>query len=88
MECGNIHEFLLNKENLVQCPFCDEQLTDVKSVETRCCKKPNITVDSFKRVCNNCGSVHGFKLANEFVDFYENRLGQERSLYTTENIIF
>ena len=43
MECGNIHEFLLNKENLVQCPFCDEQLTDVKSVETRCCKKPNIT---------------------------------------------
>ena len=29
MEC----ETLLNKENLVQCPFGDEQLTDVKSVE-------------------------------------------------------
>lgn len=75
MECGNIHEFLLNKKHLVQCPFCDEQLTDVKSVKTRCCKKPNITVDGFKRVCSNCGSVHGFKLANEFADFYENRLG-------------
>ena len=50
MECENSHEFLLNKENLVQCPFCDEQLTDVKSVETRCCNKPNITVDGFKQL--------------------------------------
>ena len=42
-------------------------------METRCSKKPNITVDGFKQVCTNCGSVHGFESANEFVDFYENR---------------
>ena len=33
----------------------------------------NITVNGFKIACTNCGYVHGFKSANEFVDFYENR---------------
>ena len=82
MECKNIHEFLLNEENQAICPFCDEQLTDVKSVETKCCDRPNITVDGFKIVCTNCGSVHRFKSPNEFVDFYENRLGiRKKSVY-------
>ena len=66
------HMYLLNEENLVQCPFCDEQLEEIKSAETKCCGRPNKTVDCFKQVCTNCGSVHGYKSAKEFVDFYEN----------------
>ena len=73
MDCENMHMYLLNEGNLVQSSFCDEQLEEIKSVKTRCCNKPNISVDVFKIVCTNCGSVHGFKSANVFVDFYENR---------------
>ena len=73
MECKNIHEYLLKQENQALCPFCDEQLESIKSMETRCCNKPNITADGFKQVCTNCGSVHGYRSANKFVDFYENR---------------
>ena len=72
MNCEKAHMYLLNEENQVLCPFCDAQLEKIKSVETRCCGRPDITVDGFKQVCTNCGSVHGYKSANEFVDFYEN----------------
>lgn len=63
--------YLLNEENQAQCPFCDEQLVEIESTETRCCDHPNITIDGFKIVCTNCGSVLGYKSANEFVDFYK-----------------
>ena len=70
-----MHMYLLTEENQAMCPFCEEQLMDVKTVETKCCDRLNITVtvDGFKIVCTNCGLMHGFKSANEFVDFYENR---------------
>ena len=75
MDCKNMHMYLLTEENQAMCPFCEEQLMDVKTVETKCCDRLNITVtvDGFKIVCTNCGLMHGFKSANEFVDFYENR---------------
>lgn len=53
MNCEKAHVYLLNEENQAICPFCDEQLTEIKSVETRCCNKPNITVDGFKQVCTD-----------------------------------
>ena len=59
----------------MQCPFCDEILYQLKSIKTKCCERPNITIDVFKIVCSNCGSMHGHKTANEFVDFYENMSG-------------
>ena len=52
MECENIHEFLLKQENLVQCPFCDKQMEVIKSVETKCCARSNITADGYL-VCKN-----------------------------------
>ena len=72
MDCKNVHMYFLNEENQAECPFCDEQLEEIKSVEIGCCGRPNITIDGFKQVCTNCGSVHGYRSANEFVDFYEN----------------
>ena len=68
--------YLLNEKNQVQCPFCDEILYQLKSIETKCRERPNITIDGFKVVCSNCGSMHGHKTANEFVDFYENMTSQ------------
>ena len=45
--------YLLNEENQVLCPFCDEQLEEIKSIEPQCCDHPNITIDVFKEVCTN-----------------------------------
>ena len=82
MDCEKIHMHLLNEENQVQCPFCDEQLVEIESIELQCFGRPNITLDGFKIVCTNCCSVHGYKSANEFVDFRENMYGiRKRSVY-------
>ena len=62
---------LLNEENKVQCPFCDEILYQVKSIETKCRELPNI-INNSKIVCANCSAMFGYKTTNEFVDFYEN----------------
>ena len=72
MNCEKAHMYLLNEENQALCPFCDEQLEETKSVEKKCRGRPNITVDGFKQVCTNCGSVNGYQTAIKFVDFYEN----------------
>ena len=61
--------YLLNEKNQVQRPFCDEILYHMKSIETKCFERPNITIDGFKIVCSNCGSMHGYNTANVFVDF-------------------
>ena len=61
---------------------------EIKSIKTRYCGGPNIIIDGFKQVCTNCGSVDGYKSANEFVDFYANihrirkHLGSLRIKYT------
>ena len=55
MDCEKIHMYLLNEKNQVQCPFCDEILYQLKSIETKCRERPNITIDGFKVVCSNCG---------------------------------
>lgn len=71
MDCEKIHMYLFNEENKVQCPFCDEILHQVKSIETNCRELPNI-INNSKTVCANCGTMFGYKTANEFVVFYEN----------------
>lgn len=49
-------------------------------MEKRCCNKPNITADGFKQVCANCGSVPGYRSANEFVNFFDN-MHRVKSVY-------
>lgn len=61
MNCEKAHMYLLNEENQAIRPFCDEQLEETESIETRCCNHPNIIIDGFKIVCTNRGSVHGYK---------------------------
>lgn len=65
MDCEEIHMYLLNEKNQGQRPFCDEILYQVKNMETKCCGRRNITIDGFKIVRSNCGSMHGYKTANE-----------------------
>lgn len=88
MHCEEIHLRFI-KDAHTECPFCNEKLVDSKSLETRCCGRPNITIDSFKIVCTNCGSVHGYKSASEFIDFYENMHKiRKKSVYHRKYRIF
>ena len=52
-----IHELLI-QEGQVNCVFCNKHIQDPG--------KP-------KLVCKNCGQVHDYLTADEYVDFYENR---------------
>ena len=72
----------------MQSPFCDEILYHVKSTETKCCERPNITIDGFKIVCRNCCCRHGYKTANEFCGFYENMYRMRKnSIYHRKYIL-
>ena len=78
-----IHQMLIQEDDAINCIFCCMQIQDPgKPKRYFCCSNINIIKERYL-VCKNCGQVHDYLTADEYVDFYENR----HSLYTTENII-
>ena len=75
MSCNfAIHDELKNMEEST-CPFCDRQLVEVDNnvrVVESCCSGQDIVNDNNMIVCLNCGTVHGYRYVNEYIDFYEN----------------
>ena len=63
-----IHDYLKNE--LSTCPFCNSIIKDIKTQEIQCCDNPNIINDT-KIVCQNCGTVHGYQQAQEYINFYK-----------------
>ena len=76
-----VHELLI-QEGLVNCVFCNKQIQDPGKPERYfCCKNMKLIKDKLL-VCKNCGQVHDYLTADEYVDFYENRHKMKRkSLY-------
>ena len=77
MDCEiGIHEaFIELKQNI--CPFCKQPLEDEKKCDIieeyyLCCDCREIVINNGYIVCKNCGIVHGYKKAKEFINFYEN----------------
>ena len=66
MSCNfAIHDELKNMEEST-CPFCDQHLVEVDNnvrVVESCCSGQDIVNDL------NCGSVHGYRYVNEYIDF-------------------
>lgn len=87
MHCEEIHlEFI--KDGHTEGLFCNEKLADAKSIETKCCERPNI-INNCQIVCANCGTMYGYQTANEFVDFYDNMYRiRKKNLSIIENITF
>ena len=85
MYCEVLH-FGFIKDGYIECPFCNEKLTDAKSVQKPCCEYSDLINDS-QIVCTNCGTVNDYLTANEFVDFYENMYRIRKNPSITENII-
>ena len=67
-----VHELLI-QEGQVNCIFCNEQIQDPgKPRRYFCCDSMRLIKDNFL-VCENCGQVHDYLTADEYIDFYENR---------------
>ena len=73
MNCDEkIHYGLKNE--YIFCPFCDEQLNDISPKKEQCCDNMSVMKDiSEMNVCASCGSVLGYNIVKEYVDFYDNR---------------
>ena len=84
MECCNvsIHNELIDVGE-IYCPFCDMKLQGYESrQDDSCCDNKEIIKDKGMIICQNCGSVYGYEVAREYVDFYENmRRFRRKSIY-------
>ena len=68
-----IHQMLIQEENAINCIFCCKQIQDPgKPKRCFCCSNMKLVKDGYL-VCINCGQVHDYLTANEYIDFYENR---------------
>ena len=76
--CGKeVHELLI-QESYVNCIFCNKQIQDpCKPNRYFCCKNMKLIKDNLL-VCENCGQVHDYLTADEYIDFYENRYNKKK----------
>ena len=74
MHCDTtLHDYFSTTDHY--CPFCYRHLNDhehVKQETEFCCKTHNILNETGTHVCGNCGQVEGYKIVNEYLNFYEN----------------
>ena len=80
--CNNeVHELLI-QEDYVTCVFCNKQIQDPgKPMRYFCWESMKLIKDNLL-VCKNCGQVHDYLTAEEYIDFYENRYRIKRkSIY-------
>ena len=80
--CNNeVHELLI-QEVFVNCIFCDKQIQDPGKPERYCCCESMKLIKDNLLVCKNCGQVHDYLTADEYIVFYENRYRIKRkSIY-------
>ena len=67
-----VHELLI-QGGQVNCVFCNKQIQDPgKPRRYFCCDSMRLIKDNLL-VWENCGQVHDYLTADEYIDFYENR---------------
>ena len=72
MHCETtLHDYFSTNE--YYCHSCFKQLKEYVKQETEsCCETHNILNESETLVWGNCGRVEGYKIVNEYLNFYEN----------------
>ena len=76
-----VHELLI-QEDYVNCVFCDKQIQDPGKPRRYFCYDSMKLIKDNLLVCKNCGQVHVYLTADEYIDFYENRYRIKRkSIY-------
>ena len=72
-----VHKLLI-QESHINCIFCNKQIQDPgKPKRYFCCDSMRLIKDGFI-VGKNCGQVHDYLTADEYIDFYENRHKMKR----------
>ena len=61
------------KMEYIDCPFCDQELKQPTIKTISCCEKQDTINNKSKNVCRNCGTVSGYDIASEYIDFRENK---------------
>ena len=63
-----VHELFI-QESHINCIFCNKQIQDPgKPKRYFCCGSMRLIKDGFT-VCKNCGQVHDYLTADEYIDF-------------------
>ena len=69
MRNKDIHELLIQEDNIVNCVFCNKQIQDPgKPKKYFCCGSMRLIKDGYL-LCKNCGQAHDEYSASEYVDF-------------------
>lgn len=85
--CNEIIHNVLSKEDTLICLFCDVVLKKPDAPKTiLCCEKPVMIIDNGPHICKSCGSVNGYQVVREFVDFYENTYRIKKNKFMRQNI--
>lgn len=69
-----IHNKMITVE-YIDCLLCDQQFKKPSTKHIRCCEKESTCMinDNCSYICISCGSVHGYQIAQEYIDFHENK---------------
>ena len=92
MNCNSeLHDELVDSEE-ISCPFCGKKLEDASVKHESCCGIVDIINNNGMKICQSCGSVHGYDYANENIDFYQDMYKTRRKSvyhrkYHIENVI-
>ena len=65
---SRIHNYLKEEGDII-CSFCDRKLQDNSSKIETCCDTHDIINNNGSVICKNCGSLHRYETAIEFVDY-------------------
>ena len=83
-----IHQMLIQEENAFNCIFCCKQIQDPgKPKRYFCCSNMKLVKDGYL-VCINCGQVHDYLMADEYIDFYEKQIQNEKKVYLLQKISY
>ena len=94
MDCDLVFHDGLKEMEYIFCPFCDLKFEFVEPRKNYlCCDCQDIINDNSMLVCRKCGTVQGYAVAKEYIDFYENRHKFKRKSiyhrkYHVDNVIF
>ena len=87
MNCNiELHKSLIELGDIV-CPFCNNKLDSNEKPQDylvkydSCCDRQDIINDNSMIVCRTCGTVQGYEVVKEYIDFYENRHKLKRKSY-------
>lgn len=51
--------------------LCEEQIEETIPIYEPCCDNLDLIKNNGANICKSCGSLHGYELASEYIDFHD-----------------